>query len=131
MLKPYRGSNPRSLKRGTVALRRLLWAASAATIIACRLSPSPGVEDITGDWEKQGQTLPPIHLSLWLERDTLRARLRLSGSESTGTARLDGRVLHVDLSGRAEQLTGRLISASTLELRRTRTGEVYRLRKTD
>jgi hypothetical protein len=99
-------------------------------MIACRLSPSPGVEEITGEWEKQEQTLPPIHLSLWVERDTLRARLRLSGSESFGTAKLDGRALHLDLSGR-EQLTAKLVSTNQLELRLARTGEGYRLRKTN
>ena len=87
------------------------------------------MEDITGDWEKQEQTLPPIHLRLWLERDTLRARLRLSGSESFGTARLDGRQLHLDLSGRAERLEGTLISTNEIELRLGRTGEGYRLRR--
>jgi hypothetical protein len=112
-------------------VRRLLWAAAAATIIACRLSASPAREEIIGEWEKQEQTLPPIHLSLWLERDTLRARLRLSGSESIGTARLAGRELRLDLSGRAEQLTGTLVSANELELRFARAGEGYRLRKTD
>jgi hypothetical protein len=112
----------------SLVLRPLLWIVCAATIIACRLSASPGVEDITGDWEKQEQTLPPIHLSLWLERDTLRARLRLSGSDLTGTARLTGRELRLDLSGRAEQITGTLVSASELELRFGER-EPYRLQK--
>jgi hypothetical protein len=112
-------------------MRRLLWVASTISIMACRPVPHPGPEEMTGDWEKQEQTLPPIHLRLWLERDTLRARLRLSGSESTGTATVDGRELRLDLSGRAEGLTGTLISANELELRFGRGGRAYRLRKTD
>jgi len=129
MLKLPHCSRHQLLKRGAIALRRLLWVAGAATIIACRLSASPAMEDITGEWEKQEQTLPPIHLRLWLDRDTLRARLRLSGSESTGKATLNGRELRLDLSGRAEQLTGTLISANELELRFA-PGRAYRLRKT-
>lgn len=112
-------------------MRRLLCIASTISIIACRPVPHPGPEQMTGDWEKQEQTLPPIHLRLWLERDTLRARLRLSGSESIGTARLDGRELRLILSGRAEQFTGTLISPNELELRFGRGGRTYRLRKTD
>ena len=113
-------------------MRRFLRVAgiiAAIAVIACRAPALPGPEQVTGEWEKQEQTLPPIHLRLWLERDTLRARLRLSGSESTGTATFDGRELHLALSGR-EPLTGQLISPDELELRFSSGARAYRLRRT-
>ena len=89
---------------------------------------SPRAEDITGDWEKLENTLPPIQLRLWVERDTLRARLRLSGSESIGTATIVGRELRLTLAGRTEQLTGELVSPNELELHFPRPSS-YRLRR--
>jgi heat shock protein HslJ len=82
---------------------------------------------VTGEWEKEEQTLPPIHLRLWVERDTLRARLRLSGSESFGIASFDGRALRLDLSGRARPLEAELVAPNELELRLGARG--YRLRR--
>src|SRR5688572_28199449 len=103
-------------------------------ILACsppRESHQPAaardVLQVTGDWEKEEQTLPPIHLRLWLERDTLRARLRLSGSESFGTGTFDGRMLRLDLADRAQPLRGELLSVDELELRFTGSADAYRL----
>src|SRR5688500_5212295 len=90
---------------------------------------APAAERVTGDWEKEEQTLPPIHLRLWLEHDTLRARLRLSGSESFGTGTFDGRMLRLDLAGRTGPIRVELISANELELRFAEGREVYRLSK--
>jgi hypothetical protein len=84
---------------------------------------------VTGDWEKEEQTLPPIHLRLWLERDTLRARLRLSGSESFGTGAFDGRTLRLDLSGRPAPMRAELTSADALELRLAEGTDAYLLRR--
>jgi heat shock protein HslJ len=86
-------------------------------------------EDLTGDWEKMETTLPPIQLRIWLERDTLRARLRLSGSESTGTATIVGSELRLTLTGRGEQLTGTLVSPNELALRFSSGAPAYRLRR--
>ena len=106
-----------SLEIITAPGRRLIFSAA-----------SPLLSQITGDWEKQEETLPPIQLRLWIERDTLRARLRLSGSESAGTATLHGRELRLRLSGRPEQLTGEFVSPKELELRFARGTQTYRLR---
>lgn len=90
---------------------------------------APDAEQLTGDWEKEEQTLPPIHLRLWLERDTLRARLRLSGSESFGTGTFDGRTLRLELSGRAGPIVAELISANEFELRFADGTAAYRLKR--
>lgn len=104
----------------TAPARRLVFTAASARSSAAQLA---------GDWEKEEQTLPPIHLRLWLDGDSLRARLRLSGSESFGVARFDGRALRIDLSGRAEPLLGELIATNELELRLTRGARGYLLRR--
>ena len=84
---------------------------------------------VIGEWEKEEQTLPPIHLRLWVDGDILRARLRLSGRESIGTATFNGKELRVDLGQRWERLTGVLVTANELDLRFATTGRAYRLRK--
>ena len=88
-------------------------------------------EDVVGEWEKIEQTLPPIHLRLWLDRDTLRARLRLSGRESHGTATFDGANLQVDLGQRGGRLTGVPVKADELEVRLPPGSTAYRLKKRD
>jgi heat shock protein HslJ len=106
-----------SLEIVTAPARRL-------TFVAAR----PQLEQVAGEWEKREETLPPIHLTLRVERDTLRARLRLSGSESTGMATFDGRHLRLALDGRPP-MRAELVSATELLLRFTADGEVYRLRR--
>lgn len=86
-------------------------------------------EDVVGEWEKIEQTLPPIHLRLWLDRDTLRARLRLSGRELHGTATFNGTDVQVDLGQPGERLTGVLVKAGELEVRLPPGSTAYRLRK--
>ena len=105
-------------------------------ILACpqpresgRPESAPDSARVTGEWEKEEQTLPPIHLRLWLERDTLRARLRLSGSESFGIGTFDGRTLRLDLSGRAQPIRAELVSENELELRLAEGTDAYRLRR--
>ncbi len=73
-------------------------------------------EQVIGAWEKDDDTLPPVHLRLWLERDTLRARLRLSGSESAGTATIQGSEIQLRLSGRDVTIVGEFISKTELRL---------------
>ncbi len=90
---------------------------------------APDSARVTGEWEKEEQTLPPIHLRLWLERDTLRVRLRLSGSESFGTGTFDGRTLRLDLAGRAGPISAQFTSADELELRFAEGTDAYRLRR--
>ena len=119
----------RSLARSAIAALALLGAGSAVQVVsACAPTLSPGVEEVVGDWERDEDTLPPIHLRLWVERDTLRARLRLSGSESIGVATLDGSALRLRLSGRPETLVGEFRSKTELELGLGQ--QFYRLRKT-
>ncbi len=86
-------------------------------------------EDVVGEWEKVEQTLPPVHLRLWLDRDILRARLRLSGRELHGTATFNGTDLQVDLGQRGERLTGVLVKEGELEVRLSPRSTAYRLRK--
>jgi hypothetical protein len=114
------------------------WVAATCVLLslACSQPPesrqpagAPDAARVTGDWEKEEQTLPPIHLRLWLERDTLRARLRLSGSESFGTGTFDGRTLRLYLSGRAGPLEADLVSANELTLRFGEGTDAYRLRR--
>jgi len=102
----------------TAPARRLVFTAAAA---------GSGAAQVTGDWEKEEQTLPPIHLRLWIDGDTLRARLRLSGSEAFGIASFDGRALRLELSGRPEPLTAQLVATNELELGLG--SRTYRLRR--
>ena len=98
-----------------------------AVIFGCTSTATVRVEQVTGEWEKHDDRLPPIHLRLWLERDTLRARLRLSGTESSGTAKLEGNLLRLDLSRGGEPMEGEFLSPTELELRFGL--NPYRLRK--
>ncbi|HVE80061.1 MAG TPA: META domain-containing protein [Gemmatimonadaceae bacterium] len=89
----------------------------------------PRLDQVVGDWEKPEETLPPIALTLRRDGDAMRARLRLSGSESSGRAVLEGTVLRLDLEGRPRQITGELVSLTELRLLLDPAAAPYRLVK--
>ena len=111
-----------------MAMWRLLVTGSLAAFMACARQSSPRIADVVGSWEKEEQTLPPISLDLSSDGDLLRARLRLSGSESNGTAVLDGSTLRLSLQGR-EKLSGEFVSMTELRLRFGSGADAYILRK--
>jgi len=93
------------------------WLASlllVGVVIACA-AKRVAVEGIVGEWEKQDNSLPPIHLVLSKDGIQIRARLRLSGVDLSGTAQLDGDQLRLNFSGRNE-IKARFTSATTLLL---------------
>ncbi len=128
-----RGSYAQAAQRSgaTARVRSLAWLVfgivALAALSACAREWAPRAEQVAGGWEKEEDTLPPIHLLLWLERDTLRARLRLSGSESAGTATVDGTELRLRLAGRPDVLVGEFLSET--ELRFELGTKAYRLRR--
>ena len=73
-------------------------------------------DEVLGEWEKQGDSLPPIHLVLSKDRTRMLARLRLSGVDLSGNAILEGAQLRLILAGR-EPMIGQFVSMSTLKLR--------------
>ena len=73
--------------------------------------------------------LPPISLQITAERVGLRARLRLSGSESIGSASLNGRELRVTFGDGRATMVAEVVSRTQLRLRLQATGPEYRLTK--
>jgi hypothetical protein len=74
------------------------------------------VDDVLGEWEKEDNSLPPIHIVLSRDGTRILARIRLSGVDLNGTATLDGNQLRIRLAGR-EELTGTFNSRNLLNLR--------------
>jgi hypothetical protein len=90
----------------------------ALIAVACQRPAAPRVvDDIAGDWQKLEKSMPPIDLTLTRTGSDLRARLRLSGRESFGTATLDGTHLRIKLDDQMEPLTGELLSNVELTLK--------------
>ena len=108
---------------------RSLYVIALALITACSPPAEPRLDEIAGDWQKEEQTLPPISLELTRRGEVLHARLRLSGTESIGTAVLDGATLRVQLPGRDAPLIGTLVSPTELDFRLDPARPPYRLRK--
>ena len=69
-----------------------------------------------GEWQKLEESLPPINLVLSRDGTRLLARLRLSGVELNGLARLQDNQLYLDFPNR-EPITGEFTSKVSLELR--------------
>jgi hypothetical protein len=109
-------------------MRRLL-ALSFIIGAACASSTAPRGDDLVGEWLKEDKSLPPINLTVTRSGADLRARLRLSGTERSGSLFVNGTHLLVTLDGTPEPLTGELVSTLDLDLRLTATGQPYRLRK--
>jgi len=95
---------------------RRLAILSALVLAACQRPVGPRVDDVAGDWLKLEQSLPPVDLTLTRSGSELRARLRLSGRESFGTATLDGTKLRITLEGQTEPLVGEFVSNVELTL---------------
>lgn len=101
-------------------MRRIALLIGALALAACNGSRTPNgptlrVADIVGQWTKVEKSLPPIDLLLSRDGDIVRARLRLSGSESNGTATVDGAQVTLHFPDRGD-LVGKFISESELEL---------------
>jgi|SRR5688572_24237412 len=85
-------------------------------------------DDVLGEWEKQEDSLPPVNLVLSREGGRLLARLRLSGVELNGTARLEDSQLYLEFPNR-EPMTGEFTSGSSLNLRLDKLGGQFVLKK--
>jgi hypothetical protein len=96
---------------------RAWWAALLALAASCASPAPPTPAGLVGEWARVEDALPPIHLTVVDEGQTLGARLRLSGRDARGTATLDGSRLQLSLDGGASQIDGELISDSELRLR--------------
>jgi hypothetical protein len=108
-------------------MRKVLLLATLFAM-ACGGPAAPTAADVTGEWLKEDQSLPPV--SLMLTRDSsagLRARLRLSGVEAFGNATLSGDQISIAFDGRPP-LTGAFISSTELDLS-FGASNTYRLRK--
>ena len=85
-------------------------------------------DDVLGDWEKQEDSLPPVNLFLSKHGARLLARLRLSGVELNGVARLEDNQLYLDFPNR-EPMKGEFTSGSSLNLRVDKGSEQFVLTK--
>ena len=97
-------------------MRRLL-ILSALVLAACQRPAAPRVDDVAGDWLKLEKSMPPVDLTLTRSGSDLRARLRLSGRESFGTATVDGMNLRITFDGQGEPLVGEFVSNVELTLK--------------
>jgi len=95
--------------RGLLAF--LLFAAMASCVDSSIL-----VDDVLGEWEKEDNSLPPIHIVLSRDGTRILARIRLSGVDLNGMATLDGNQLLMRFDGR-EEITGTFSSRNLLNLR--------------
>jgi hypothetical protein len=91
--------------------------------------PMLRVSDVVGQWIKVDKSLPPIDLLLTRDGDIVRARLRLSGSESNGTATVDGSEVTLRFPDRSNPIVGKFLSESELELQFDLPAPQQRLRK--
>jgi hypothetical protein len=95
----------------------------------CGRSTSLSTDDMVGEWQKQGNSLPPISLLITSEGSGLRARLRLSGAEAHANAIVHGRMLRLEFDQKRADLQGEFVSKNELDLRFQPGRETYRLRK--
>ena len=119
-----RGTMIRSNLRSALTIGLLAFGAAS-----CRHGSPLSTEEIVGEWRKTENTLPPINLLISSEGVGLRATLRLSGAESRGRVRVEGRHLNVKFDDGRADLDGDFVTKTELDLRPGRNGEVYRLRK--
>jgi hypothetical protein len=99
-----------------VCVRRLL-ILSVLVLAACQRPVAPGVDDVAGNWLKLEKSMPPVDLTLTRSGTDLRARLRLSGRESFGTATIDGTNLRIAFEDQTEPLVGEFASNVELTLK--------------
>ena len=85
-------------------------------------------DDALGEWEKEGPSLPPINLLLSRDGARLLARLRLSGIELNGVAKLEDNRLLLDFPTRGP-MAGEFTSITSLNLRLGNPGEQFVLTK--
>jgi hypothetical protein len=111
-----------------VRVRRLL-ILTALIAVGCQRPVAPRTDDIAGDWLKLEKSMPPVNLTFTRTGSDLRARLRLSGRESFGTATLDGTHLRIKLDDQAEPLLGELLSDVELSLKLVSPTDDQRLHK--
>ena len=97
-------------------MRRVL-ILTALIAVACQGPVAPRGDNIAGDWLKLEKSMPPVNLTFTRTGSDLRARLRLSGRESFGTATLDGTHLRIKLDDQDEPLLGELLSNVELTLK--------------
>ena len=109
-------------------LARCLAVSFLITLVAGCAPDVIAPDDVLGEWEKQGESLPPINLVLSRESTRLLARLRLSGVELNGLARLEGNQLYLDFPNR-QPITGAFTSKVRLELRLEKSSGVFVLTK--
>ena len=109
-------------------MRRVL-ILTALIAVACQRPVAPRSDDIAGDWLKLEKSMPPVSLTFTQTGSDLRARLRLSGRESFGTATLDGTHLRIKLDDQAEPLLGELLSDVELSLKLVSPTDDQRLHK--
>jgi hypothetical protein len=114
-------------------MRRIALLIGVLALAACNGSPTPNgptlrVADVVGQWTKVEESLPPIDLLLTRDGTIVRARLRLSGSESNGTATIDGSQLTLRFPDRSD-IAGKLLSESELELQFDLPPQQQRLQK--
>jgi hypothetical protein len=115
-------------------MRRIALLIGALALVACTGSsstpngPTLRVADVVGQWIKVEKSLPPIDLLLSRDGDLVRARLRLSGSESNGTATVDGSQVTLRFPDRGD-IVGKFVSESELELQFDLPPQQQRLQK--
>lgn len=114
-------------------MRRIALLIGVLAVAACAGSSTPNgptlrVADVVGQWIKLDTSLPPIDLLLTRDGDVVRARMRLSGSESNGTATVDGAEVKLRFPGRAD-IVGKFLSESELELQFDLPPQQQRLQK--
>jgi hypothetical protein len=102
-----------------------------AGALSCRRSSPLSTEEITGEWQKPGQELPPISLLITAEGSGFRARLRLSGVDRRASAKVSGTTLRLDFDDSLGpgEIEGRFVSKTELDLRLKPGGAPYRLRR--
>ena len=113
----------------TILTRARAGVAALILCAACHTTTTLSTEDIIGEWVKPGQKLPPVSLLISAEGPRLRARLRLSGTDRAGSAKVTGTRLKLKLGDPESTLEGQFISKTDLEIRLHPDGEVFRLKK--
>lgn len=110
-------------------LTLFLLVAVAPLLGACASFSGPEIDDVVGEWQKDDDRLPPVHLLITRDGSALSARVRLSGIERMGTAAVDGRRLILTLTEPTDVVEGEFTSSTELMLQLRRDGEPYRLLK--
>jgi hypothetical protein len=97
-------------------LRAAFVVAVVATAVAsCMAADTIRPTDVLGEWSRPGDSFPPVNLTLSDSGSGLRARLRLSGTETHGSATIEGHQLRLALDGRPE-MSGEWVSKTELRL---------------